>query len=95
MSNTIQITTETRGICGVAECRYDKKTYYKEERTIALALSELVKQLNTRGATGVRWVADCGLSGNVGESTKARRRRSVSEMDTFELIGGQMHGDTQ
>ena len=90
----IYIDTTWTGITATAECVFDGKTYSKEGRTHANALSNLCSQLaRVKAAKGQPWIAPkCGnVTGVIGETTKVKRRR-IKDLPTFELLGGQMGG---
>ena len=85
------------GLQGTAESENIHGSFSEIGRSQAEALSRIlaamakVKELN-----GSEYqVPGCGLRGNIGETTKRRRRKSISDMDTFELVGGVMHDPRQ
>lgn len=82
------------GVKGSAECVADDRTFTEEGSTQAHALSLLCSKLaRTNALIGQPWMtADHAMKGVIGDKINKNRRRSVSELPTFELHGGMMHG---
>lgn len=89
----ISIDLHIRGLCGVADCRVNGRSYHREDRTQAAALSALIGDLaKTPELIGEKWSTESGLTGSVVKPRqKGARRVSISEHESFELLGGQMN----